>query len=139
MFSIGATPKQLAIMTKAFDDYCQAHRIADEADRESIAFAVITLFDLWQHPFEMEGKTIPWEAAMALMTDRSGRPGPSTWEGGDYPADQGRHPVAGISWYEADAYARFVGKSLPTVLHWNRAATVRNSAPPTAHWPGCPP
>jgi len=84
--------------------------------------------DLWQHPFEMEGKTIPWEAAMALMTDRSGRPGPSTWEGGDYPADQGRHPVAGISWYEADAYARFVGKSLPTVLHWNRSATVRNSA-----------
>ena len=65
---------------------------------------------------------------MALMTDRSGRPGPSTWEGGEYPADQGRRPVAGVSWYEAEAYARFVGKSLPTVLHWNRAATVRNSA-----------
>jgi hypothetical protein len=45
MFSIRANPKQLAIMTKAFDDYCQAHRIADEADRESIAFVVMTLFD----------------------------------------------------------------------------------------------
>src|SRR4051812_40966108 len=26
------------------------------------------------------------------------------------------------------AYARFAGKSLPTVAHWNRAASVRNSA-----------
>ena len=44
MFSTGATPGHLAIMTKVFDDYCQAHRIADDADRESIAFVVMTLF-----------------------------------------------------------------------------------------------
>jgi hypothetical protein len=84
--------------------------------------------DLWKHPFTKDGKPLSWEAAMALMTDRSGRPGPSTWEGGEYPADQARHPVAGVSWYEAEAYAGFAGKALPTVLHWNRAATVRNSA-----------
>ena len=30
--------------------------------------------------------------------------------------------MAGISWYEAAAYAEFAGKSLPTIYHWNRAA-----------------
>ena len=32
------------------------------------------------------------------------------------------HPVGGISWYEAAAYARFAGKQLPTLFHWYWAA-----------------
>ena len=34
----------------------------------------------------------------------------------------GDHPVAGVSWFEAMAYARFRGKELPTAFHWYRAA-----------------
>jgi formylglycine-generating enzyme required for sulfatase activity len=30
--------------------------------------------------------------------------------------------VAGVSWYEAAAYAEFAGKSLPTAYHWIRAS-----------------
>ena len=84
--------------------------------------------ELWEYPFVKEGRVIPWEQAIARMTDRTGRPGPSIWEAGEYPAGQENHPVAGVSWYEAAAFARFTGKSLPTVAHWNHAASVYNSA-----------
>jgi dienelactone hydrolase len=54
--------------------------------------------------------------------DRTGRPGPATWEAGDYPNGQGEHPVGGLSWYEAAAYAKYAGQALPTIYHWARAA-----------------
>ena len=68
-----------------------------------------------------DGQIVPWDEAMTLFTDRTGRPGPSTWEAGDYPDGQDEYPVSGVSWYEADAYARFMGQELPTVHHWFHA------------------
>jgi formylglycine-generating enzyme required for sulfatase activity len=62
---------------------------------------------------------------MAAFVDSTGRPGPSTWEMGDYPKGLETHPVAGVSWYEAAAYCELVGKSLPTAYHWTWASEAR--------------
>jgi formylglycine-generating enzyme required for sulfatase activity/dienelactone hydrolase len=63
-----------------------------------------------------------WRAAVARFVDTTGRHGPATWEVGRYPEGADDHPVTGVSWFEAAAYARFRGKSLPTAYHWYRAA-----------------
>ena len=78
----------------------------------------------WKLPFLHNGKSLSWEEAMALFTDKTGRNGPATWELAHFPEGQGDYPVSGISWYEAAAYAEFAGKLLPTVYHWNKAAGV---------------
>jgi len=76
----------------------------------------------WTHEFKREGNSLAWEEAMTEFQDATGRPGPSTWEVGDYPDGMDNFPVTGISWYEAAAYAEFAGKSLPTIYHWNFAS-----------------
>jgi len=76
----------------------------------------------WDSTIVRDGKPIPFATAMALFVDKTGRPGPSTWEGGAAPDGTDDLPVGGLSWYEARAYARFMGKALPTVIEWNAAA-----------------
>lgn len=78
----------------------------------------------WEVPFDKGGKLLSFSEATSLFTDRTGRQGPATWEAGDIPQGQEDFPVAGLSWYEAAAFAKFSGKMLPTVYHWSRAATV---------------
>jgi dienelactone hydrolase len=76
----------------------------------------------WKHEFIEDGVHLTWEDAINRFRDQSERAGPSTWINGEYPIGQANHPVAGLSWYEAAAYAEFVGKSLPTIHHWKSAA-----------------
>ncbi len=37
------------------------------------------------------------------------------------------HPVCGVSYYEAEAYANFIGKKLPTEAQWEKAAQLQHS------------
>jgi dienelactone hydrolase len=76
----------------------------------------------WQHAFFDGGRQLSFEEAMKRLIDQTGRQGPSTWVGGSYVEGEGDHPVAGVSWYEASAYANWAKKKLPTIFHWSVAA-----------------
>jgi tRNA A-37 threonylcarbamoyl transferase component Bud32/dienelactone hydrolase len=76
----------------------------------------------WDEKFLQHGHELTREQAIALFRDRTGRAGPSTWEGGHFPEGRGDYPVSGVSWYEARAYAAFAGKSLPVFAQWFLAA-----------------
>jgi hypothetical protein len=81
--------------------------------------------DLWQD-LAFGDAQLAWQDAVAKFVDATGRPGPSTWEAGTFRDGTADHPVAGVSWFEAVAYARFRGKELPTAYHWYRAAYALN-------------
>jgi dienelactone hydrolase len=83
--------------------------------------------EYWREKFVRDGRALAWDEAMTLLRDRSGRAGPSTWEGGHYPPGQDDYPVSGVSWYEASAYAAYAGKSLPVFTQWFRAAPTQTS------------
>ncbi len=63
------------------------------------------------------------EALPALLdfVDQTGAPGPRYWSDAQYPSGEQRLPVVGVSWYEAWAYARWVGKRLPIDAGWTKA------------------
>jgi formylglycine-generating enzyme required for sulfatase activity len=79
-------------------------------------------WEYWKVDFVLDGRKLSREEAMQRLRDSTGKPGPSTWEGGEYPQGHDEYPVNGVSWYEAAAYAEFAGKQLPTIYHWQQAA-----------------
>ncbi len=83
--------------------------------------------EYWKYKFKKNGKEIPWQEAMKLFIDRTNLNGPRSWVNQNYPAGKEKYPVTDITWYEAAAYAEFLGKSLPTVYQWEKAA--RNGVP----------
>lgn len=57
------------------------------------------------------------------LTTRDGKPGPRTWVGGKPPSKfTSNHPVTGVGYFEAEAFARWAGKRLPTVEEFRAAA-----------------
>jgi len=47
---------------------------------------------------------------------------PAHWVEGEYPADQGLHPITQVTWWEAWSYCIWAGKQLPTEAQWEKSA-----------------
>jgi dienelactone hydrolase len=112
--TLNAKPLKLA------DFYIGTYEVTNAEFKAFVDAGGYTRAELWP-PVVINGTTVPFPQAVARFIDHTGRPGPSTWEAGDYPEGKGDYPVSGVSWYEAAAYATFRGEELPTAHHWHRA------------------
>jgi iron(II)-dependent oxidoreductase len=61
-----------------------------------------------------------WTHPLYWTREKSGWSMRTLFDGGVWLSE---HPVTGISWYEADAYARFMKRRLPTEAEWEKAAS----------------
>jgi len=117
-----AYPLAYAPFAQVNDFLIDRHEVTNEEYKKFVDAGGYQKREFWKQPFVRDGDTVPWEDAVALFSDATGRPGPATWEAGGYPKGREKYPVAGVSWYEAAAYAEFAGKSLPTAYHWTLAS-----------------
>lgn len=60
--------------------------------------------------------------ARSQFLDTTGHYGPRFWRNGQYAKGEAEHPVVGVCWFEAQAYARWAGRRLPSGPEWVKAA-----------------
>ena len=111
------------------DYFIGKYEISNREFKEFITGGGYLKREYWRHPILRDGAAVDWADVMRLFVDRTGLPGPREWSNQHAPEGQDDHPVTGVSWYEAAAYAAFRGLELPTVFQWEKAA--RNAARPS--------
>jgi formylglycine-generating enzyme required for sulfatase activity len=108
--------------TRLDDYFIDQYEVSNQEFKEFISAGGYGRREFWTHPFIKDGRVVPWDDAQRLFVDRTGLPGPRTWSNQGFPDGKADYPVTDITWYEADAYAAFRGKRLPTIFQWEKAA-----------------
>ena len=77
---------------------------------------VIELDEFWLDRYEITNSDY------AKFIAETGTNPPAYWSGGDIPPGLREHPVAQITWEDANEYCKWAGKRLPTEAEWEVAA-----------------
>jgi iron(II)-dependent oxidoreductase len=105
----GAPPKILLVPSFWIDRYTVTNRLF----QRFVASGGYAQGSLW----ELDAQPL-----VTRFLDRTGQPGPAFWQHGTFAPGTEEQPVVGVSWYEALAYARWVGKRLPSDAQWLKVA-----------------
>ena len=72
----------------------------------------------WDFPMNIGGIVYDFNSTTKKFVGKYGKSGPANWSYGKHPNGLENHPVTGISWFEARAYANYVGLDIPNVFQW---------------------
>ena len=78
----------------------------------------------WDFPYQVGDKIYDFNSTIKLFVGKFGKLGPSNWSYGKFPSGLENHPVTGISWFEARAYAKFKNLTLPNIFQWTYASGI---------------
>ncbi|MBI3650592.1 MAG: SUMF1/EgtB/PvdO family nonheme iron enzyme [Acidobacteria bacterium] len=113
MIAGAAPPPPLGMAYVRGSEFTMGNDAGDESEKPQHKVMVKPFFiDLYEVTCEEYEKFI-------RATKR--RP-PATWASGHYPSGWERRPITGINWDDANAYAEWAGKRLPTEEEWELAA-----------------
>jgi len=89
---------------------------SDEGDQYSKPAHTVSL-----RPFFIDADEVTCEQYKKCV-DAGKCTSPTTWSNGSYPVGDEHRPVTGVSWDDANSYARWAGKRLPTEEEWEYTA-----------------